>query len=221
VIFPEATATAKNRPNLRTPLISLKVSHCLSCKNLLLRFLIHLICERTGLGEFPPRNQGEFLEFDTTILSNRRDYEIHQKLTDSDESRRSSIHHRNRQFPETWNSDIPSTEMLVSSDETGHRIHVGVAWIVIDRHAISEWFRDGVTRVTIGYNRTEPILSCRDVPLRIFLAGRKTDTGEVRLFSSLKTRRVAHLPRTAICPFAPLCWPATREDTGPSISLWF
>jgi hypothetical protein len=72
--FPEATAASKNRPDLKTPSmpILLKFAQCLSCRTNLLRFLIPLICQETGLSEFSVRNQREMLRYDAKVLSNCR-----------------------------------------------------------------------------------------------------------------------------------------------------
>jgi hypothetical protein len=80
--FAEVTAASKDRPDLKTPSmpISLKFSQCPSCRTSLLRFLIPLICEGTGLSEFSVRSQRDFLRCDTKILSNCR--AAHQKVPD-------------------------------------------------------------------------------------------------------------------------------------------
>jgi hypothetical protein len=78
--FPEATTASRNHPDLKTPsmLISLKFAQYLRCRISLLGFLIPLICDGTGLGEFSVRSQRDFLRCDTKILSHCR--AAHQKV---------------------------------------------------------------------------------------------------------------------------------------------
>jgi hypothetical protein len=76
--FSYVTGTSKNVPDLKTSPICLNFPHFPSCNFLLYHCQIPLTCQGTRLGEFRPRSQGGFLEFDANSLSDRQ--HIHQSF---------------------------------------------------------------------------------------------------------------------------------------------